>query len=178
MILLWLIMEYCLLTLLYFGINASLIKLITRREFPLTKPLINLIFLKQQIIMMKSEESNNMTTSKQSSSGEYQSEDQGQTSQGPIKNKQNQNLSRNNQNQKNQQSASDPYLGNQQYQNNSRQNLDQSSDHHEQSITPIVVALLPSILSSITGHSWMEYVLFSLVLFYLYMILKSNLSQT
>ena len=40
------------------------------------------------------------------------------------------------------------------------------------SITPIAIALLPSILSSITGLSWTEYVLFALVLYYLYKIVK------
>ncbi|KAJ3305453.1 hypothetical protein HDV03_001547 [Kappamyces sp. JEL0829] len=40
------------------------------------------------------------------------------------------------------------------------------------SVAPIVLALLPSVLSSLTGISWTEYLVLGLVLFYLYMILK------
>jgi hypothetical protein len=39
-------------------------------------------------------------------------------------------------------------------------------------IMPILAALLPSVLSSLTGIGWTEYLVLALVLFYLFMALK------
>ena len=57
-------------------------------------------------------------------------------------------------------------------QSGSLNNHEDQLQYDQQSVTPILIALLPSILSTLTGHSWMEYCLLALVLFYLYMILK------
>lgn len=57
-------------------------------------------------------------------------------------------------------------------QSGSLNNHENQLQYDQQSVTPILIALLPSILSTLTGHSWMEYCLLALVLFYLYMILK------
>jgi len=67
-----------------------------------------------------------------------------------------------------------PHQGNQtgSFGSSARSQAEQSQ--HQSYVMPIVIALLPSILSSITGHSWMEYCLFALVLFYLYQVLKGE----